>query len=407
MPPENNALRILQRQNEVIERLVDIAEAQGNEPGDWRSHPFKGDHSINAGGGNRQRGTTGPQPFGNLGDQLMCVIRAADTGQQPDSRLYQIAEARAASGMSEGVASEGGFALQDNFSDQLLGSVFSDPDVLGKVNKISITKGNNMKIPAVNETSRADGSRQGGVQMYWLAEAGDKTKSKPDLRLLDLELKKLIGLVYLTDELLEDAVALEAFVRRAFQAEMKFQMIAALINGTGAGMPLGIMNSPCLVTQAIETGQATATIVYENITKMWSRFQGDYSKATWHINVDCWPQLLDMGLTIGLGGSPVLLPPAGGSPYMRLMGAPIIPLEQCATLGTASDILLVDWSRYLAIDKGAMQSAASIHVRFTNDETCLRFVYRVDGQPELASAITPYSGSANTLSPFVTLAARP
>jgi HK97 family phage major capsid protein len=74
-------------------------------------------------------------------------------------------------------------------------------------------------------------------------------------------------------------------------------------------------------------------------------------------------------------------------------------------LGTVGDIILVDLSQYLLIDKGGIQTAASIHVRFVFDESCLRVILRVDGQPIWNSALTPYKGS-NTLSPYVALATR-
>ena len=94
------------------------------------------------------------------------------------------------------------------------------------------------------------------------------------------------------------------------------------------------------------------------------------------------------------------------APYASLFGRPVVPIEQCATLGDQGDIIFADLSNYILIDKGGIQSAMSIHVKFIYDESVFRFVYRVDGQPALASPITPYKGTANTLSPFVTLAAR-
>jgi hypothetical protein len=42
---------------------------------------------------------------------------------------------------------------------------------------------------------------------------------------------------------------------------------------------------------------------------------------------------------------------------------------------------------------------------FTYDETVYRFVYRFDGSPAWASALTPYQGQ-NTVGPFVCLATR-
>jgi hypothetical protein len=47
----------------------------------------------------------------------------------------------------------------------------------------------------------------------------------------------------------------------------------------------------------------------------------------------------------------------------------------------------------------------SIHVQFLYDESIFRFVLRLDGQPERASALTPYKGS-DTLSHFVALQTR-
>lgn len=48
----------------------------------------------------------------------------------------------------------------------------------------------------------------------------------------------------------------------------------------------------------------------------------------------------------------------------------------------------------------------SIHLRFDYGETAFRFMFEIDGQPWIAEPLTPFKGSANTLSPFVTLATR-
>ncbi|MBA7635483.1 hypothetical protein ES703_43087 [subsurface metagenome] len=66
----------------------------------------------------------------------------------------------------------------------------------------------------------------------------------------------------------------------------------------------------------------------------------------------------------------------------------------------------MDPSAYLLIDKGGVQAAVSIHVRFIYDESVFSFVYRCNGQPMFASAITPFKGTADTVSPFVAIAER-
>ena len=101
--------------------------------------------------------------------------------------------------------------------------------------------------------------------------------------------------------------------------------------------------------------------------------------------------------------------PAGGLsdlPYGKIYTRPVLPIEQCATLGTVGDIILADLSQYLLIEKGGIKTASSIHVQFLTDETAFRFVYRVNGQPVWNSALTPFKGTSNTLSPFVALATR-
>ena len=268
---------------------------------------------------------------------------------------------------------------------------------------------NSIKINGIDESSRANGSRWGGIQMYWEEEAAEKTKSKPKFRQIRLELKKLIGLCYATDELLEDSAALEAVISQAFQNEMGFKIDDGILNGTGAGQLLGIRNQPATIQQTKETGQDAATVVYENIVKMWSRLLPDAQmNSVWLINQDVFPQLATMGLAVGTGGSAVYLPPGGASvsPYASLMGRPIIPMEQCQTLGTNGDIMLGDFGNgYIFVDKGGLKQDMSIHVRFQYDESCFRFVYRCDGQPVLAKAITPFKGS-NTLGHFVKLQTR-
>ena len=117
-----------------------------------------------------------------------------------------------------------------------------------------------------------------------------------------------------------------------------------------------------------------------------------------------------MSIAVGTGGQLIYMPPGGlsQSAYGTLLGRPVIPIEQCASVGTIGDIILGDYNNgYLLAEKGGIKSDMSIHVRFVYDESVFRFVLRVDGQPLRASAMTPYKGGANyTQSHFVALATR-
>ena len=357
--------------------------------------------------------------FESFGEYLQAVARASSPvgmtlGGKPcgmiDRRLIAQATEQRSTGLEESTPSLGGFLVQKDYASQLITKAHETSILYNRVRKIPIsTNANGIKIPGVDETSRADGSRWGGIRMYWLEEGGTKTASKPKFLLIEMDLKKLIGLCYATDELLQDAAALGAVISQGFAEEMGIKLDDAIVNGTGAGQPLGILNAACLVSQAKETGQPATTILWDNLKKMYARIWArSRPNMIWLINQDCLPQLMSLTQPVGTGGVPVWIPAnsAAGAPHETLLGRPMLAVEQCQTLGTVGDIILADFSQYLCIEKGGMQTASSIHVQFTTDETVFRFVFRVDGQPLWNAALTPYKGTSSTQSPFVALATR-
>jgi HK97 family phage major capsid protein len=360
--------------------------------------------------------------FMSLGEQLQAIA-FADTKhtkrEEWDPRLYDLfvpgrgfQAASDASGANESVPSDGGFAVQTDFAAGILEMSHDMGDVMSRVRRIPISANSNaLKVLGVDETSRADGSRWGGVQGYWANEAATVTATRPKYREIELSLKKLMALGYATEELLQDASALESVMMQAFAEEISFKTEDAIVNGDGSGKPLGFLNSGALVTVAAESGQAAGTIRVENIVNMMARLPvRSIRNSVWYINQDCLPQLWQMTIGSGTAVSLLYQPPglnaiSANAPYGTLMGRPVVPIEYCATLGTVGDIMLVDPTQYLMIDKNGVQSAASMHVRFLYDEMTFRVTYRLDGQPGWRVALTPKNGT-NTQSPYVALATR-
>jgi HK97 family phage major capsid protein len=345
--------------------------------------------------------------FRSFGEQLQAIARSAlsmRSGGQPDARLV-----RAPTGASEVDPSGGGFLAQVDFQEAIFMLAHDMGEILSRVNKIPISAASNgLKINAVDETSRATGSRWGGVQSYWVGEGTAVTPTKPKFRRVEFDLNKLFSIAYMTDELLQDSTALTAILGQAFAEEIMFMTEDAIYEGSGAGQPLGVLNSPALIQVAKQNGQATQTIVKENVDGAWSRLWSRSRKnSVWLINQDCLPQLMGMAQVVGTGGAPVYLPPGGYNmaPYATLLGRPVIETEYCAALGSVGDIALMDLSQYTLVDKGGVQAATSMHIAFLTDEMVFRITYRTDGQPMWKSPITPFKGS-NTRSPFIALAAR-
>lgn len=349
--------------------------------------------------------------FRSLGEQLLAVKEADMNRHERHEKLERCQKLmRAATGLNETQAQDGGFLVQTDQSSSLIKRTYETSVLASKCAKIGISQNaNGLKINAVDESSRANGSRWGGIQAFWGNEADAYAGSKPKFRQIELALKKLTGLCYATEELLADSSALEGVISQGFVEEFGFKLDDAIFRGTGAGQPLGITNSAALVTVAKESTQSAAGIILDNIIKMrarlWARSRGN---SIWTINQDCEPQLNVLSLTVGNNSYPVLMPATGiaGAQYDTMFGRPVVPTEYNATMGAVNDVLLADLSQYLLIDKGSLQQAASVHVRFLYDELTYKFTYRVDGQPLWDKPLTPYQGS-NTVSPFVNLAVRP
>lgn len=342
--------------------------------------------------------------FKSFGEFALDTVADAKGNRSERLRKY----AKAASGLNEGVDSEGGFLVPEEFGTQLLMRTYSTGQVVSRAQTMQISS-NSLRLNRIDETSRANGSRQGGVRAYWMSEADQYTKSKPKFGQLKLEVNKLGAYYFATDELLEDSpTSVEGILGTVIPQELGFKLDDALVNGTGAGMPLGYMNAGCLVTVDKKTGQNADTIVTQNIFAMWSRmYAPSRANAVWFISQDIEPQLFSMFMAVGTGGVPVYMPANGlsDSPFGTLMGRPVIPIEQAATLGDKGDIALVDMSQYLLAQKGGIKSASSIHLRFDYDETAFKFSLRADGQPWWATVLTPANGGPDQ-SPFVTLAER-
>lgn len=345
----------------------------------------------------------GGQFFGDL-------IKHYQQGHSTNFPTRMEGQYKAIQGMSEGIGSDGGFAVIPEFSQNILTRVY-DSSIFELTDNYTVA-GNSMTFPRNAETSRKDGQRAGGMLGYWVAEGQTIQQSKPTINTFTLKLKKVAVVVYLTDELIQDAgQSLEAYVTRKASEEFKFQIDNSIVAGQGTGRPQGWLYSNAAYQAATVTGQASKTILPQNIVEMWRHlYAGSRKNALWFINQNIEAQLYTMAIGVGTGGQVVYMPPGGisGAPYATLMGRPVEAVEYAPPLGTPGDIQLVDPSHYVTISKGGVVQAQSIHVEFLTDQLALRFTMRVDGETWENSTVAPYQGDANNdaQSSFITLAAR-
>jgi HK97 family phage major capsid protein len=306
------------------------------------------------------------------GEQFIAVWKAA-TGQGFDPRLVQADPddriSAAAQGMGRAVGVDGGFLIGTTVADDVKLRMTSG-QIYRRVTPIPLDPGtDNVEINMLDETSMATGSRYGAVRGYWLDEGTAPTASRPKFRKYSLRARGLAALGYATNNLLNNVAALGNVMLTAFGQELKFLAEDAILNGSGAGMPKGILRSGSLVTISKETNQAAATVLVTNLSKMWARTHDDAKlspNTIWLINTDVNPQLDELALPVGTGGLEPRFVRYDEQGILRIKGKEVVSVPYCATLGTVGDVVLVNLDEYGLIEQ-QMQSATSMHVAFTTE----------------------------------------
>ena len=353
--------------------------------------------------------------FANKGEFLKAVHDAATHGIV-DSRLSSVRNA--ATGMNETTDAEGGYLVPPEYAEGVLDLVETQSVLYPQARKVTISS-NRLIENIIDETSRVDpatGSRHGGVLAYWKAEAAQYSAVKALIKERTTNVEKLTAYVPVTEELLSDAPAVESIVDALVAKEFAFKVDDMIVNGAGTNnIPMGVLASGnnALVTIPKETSQAAGTINVDNLLKMYNALIMQCRKnAAWYINQDVEMQLFHVFLQTGASaatstsGIPLYtFPGQYGNQDGMILGKPVKPIEQCAALGTKGDIILMDATQYLIVERGGVTRQNSMHVRFDYDESVFKYTWRLGGRPEWPSAITPYKGTTQR-SPYVTLATR-
>lgn len=318
-----------------------------------------------------------------------CVTRKA--GWQGDIRSKSTP-----TNVSTGqIGADGGFAIAPQFLAELINHAFNESSLMARCRQLN-TSGNNLEIP--KDETVAWGTD--GVQVNWTGENNVITDTKLKIGTIDVKLHKLAALVPMSNELLEDdAVSLDTYVNQTVPDRLRYAVDDAILNGSGAGQPLGIRNSGALKTVTRVTGTGIAIDEIADLMSAqpsWSLSRADFVSHT--------TVLTDL-IKTQIGNFPVFMAPGDletkGLPG-RLMGRPLIVHEAAQARDNAGDLALHDFSQYIVVTKtanGGIRGMMSIHLYFDRDVSAFRFIMRIGGQPWLTSVITQDNGGG-TISPF-------
>ena len=330
--------------------------------------------------------------FNNMGEFLMAVKNKSQGRMDP----------RFKNTMFEKNAEDGGVLVPEEMITSIAKKFASDESLLARTTQFQVS-GNNLTLPTDEAAPWT-----GGITAYWTAEGAQITQSKSKLGSASWKLHKMAALVPVTDELLEDAVALESFMVQKAPEAMIHKANSAIISGDGVGKPVGLLNSGFKYKVAKESGQAADTVQAENIIKMYSRMiPTSRGQAAWFINPAVEEQLRFLKDSAGnyiylAAGSQM-----NNAPYALLLGRPVIPMMgSMKALGDEGDIIFADLSYYYTITKTAgIKQAVSTHLYFDQDIQAYKWTFRMDGSCPFKAPVKTEFGDYE-MSGIVTLEAR-
>ena len=307
------------------------------------------------------------KPFASIGEQLVAIYNFRKNHVE-DKRLQQVNNA--VLGANEGIGADGGFAIQTDFAGAILESAVQMSPLLNRLDRYTCSSAaNSMRWISADETDVST-SVFGGVQMFWAAEGATVAASKPQFREIKMDLEKMMGFLYCTDEMLQDAAFMTGFASTGFALAADRLLTDAVIAGDGVGKPLGLINSKALITVAKEQSQTAGTFVGNNAVKMQaSAMPKKRNRLVWLMHPDVEEQLPLLDIKSG-DESKFLWNPEGGLgafDTQRVLNKPVLFEDSCSALGNKGDVMLVDPFQYILLAKGAAKQDWSIHVEFLTE----------------------------------------
>jgi len=336
-----------------------------------------------------------------------------DTGSFPSLGAFLIAAAmnpldprfRATNaGMTEEYGEDGGFAVPPGFYANLLDASLEEEVIRPRATVIPMDS-SMVAAPSFDYTDQT-GAKRAGLVLTWMGESAPATNQVAKLTPIHLRANKGGIWIAVSNEAAEDIPLFERRIVRVTTDAITAGLDLAFLFGNGAGQPLGIMNSPALVTVTKESGQAPATINEDNIVKMSARLHpSSWSRAVWLMSPTCVAQVYKLAQAAGPNQGVRTAVITETDQGLRILGKEVIVTDACAPLGTTGDIIFGDLSKYLIGLRREARLQTSVHSGWSTDEIGVRMVLRLGGQPEWKAPIKLRDGT-NTVSAFVALETR-
>jgi HK97 family phage major capsid protein len=284
----------------------------------------------------------------------------------------EIFDAMRTKAMSSAVDSAGGFVVPEQ----------AVPQVIERLKAAMVTRqlgartlpatGSPVTIPRVSTSATA----------YWLSgENSTITASDLGLQEISMTPKSCATRTILSNQLLElSAPAADTIIQDDIVSQLAIALDKAVIEGTGAsGQPLGIINDPDILTEAI-----SATVTYEEMVGFVDALAVANSlrgKLGWAMHPSLFTQLMKLkseNNTAGTDNLEVSRHAIDAPAPTSILGYPYATTTSFTAATDANSVVFGNWDDVFIAEWGGIRLAASEHIGFDKDQTQVRAVLRAD-----------------------------
>jgi len=303
-------------------------------------------------------------------EQMAKFYRGALTGDWRSANAQYKLYKRLNKAQAEGLGTTGGFLVPPEQDRTLIEYIRAKTVVRGMPGiRTYNMKSNILEMPRMDS----------GATASWGAENTAITSSAVNFGQVQMILRKCVGLVRISNELIEDAdPSIVDMINRDLTEEVAKRVDIGLLEGTGGDQPLGIYYQP-----RINWTDLGSSPDFDDF------YDALYQVRLHNHEVNAWvshPRLENTLLKLRTGDSQYLRPyvegVSGNEPRLpRLMGLPIYYTTNIPITGRDSTddsyCIGADWSQIIIGDHNGLRLEASREDRFEYDQTTVRAVYRV------------------------------
>jgi HK97 family phage major capsid protein len=326
------------------------------------------------------------QLFGRSRTAVNDRTMAAYIADVVQGRNFVPDESRA---MALGTGALGGFAAPETWSLNYWSAVNIDSVFLPMTRTYSF-EGNDILYIIKWKSNDQTLGPFGGVRGEWKPEGGTFTAVDPEIENMTLKAHKAGIFCDVTREASQNAQNLVRELNTQMVRAAVYMLDDAIINGTGIGQPLGILNAD----SAVDVTRALASNVsFGDIVNMYKRLYPGFVKgAAWFAS----PDVLGELLTLQDPASSYIWMPSevgvGNSRPGYLLGLPLYISDKVPKLGSTGDLILANLGAYAVAVAQEVVLEKTESAKWYQDIMSFRAILRCDAAPLMGSAISPKNG---------------